>query len=184
MQVIDSSYRLSDGTVAIRCLSEDDLEMHLAAVDEEQMDWLWDPGHREAWEALTPQQQREHQSRYLEKVQREFGPGPKWCFAVDVEEASYVAYVDCDLANPNVPRGQANISYAAHPSYRGRGYVSGGVRLAMRFLRENTSATEAHIVVDPRNTASIRVAHAVGASEVERFADIHGRVVFRHVVSL
>jgi RimJ/RimL family protein N-acetyltransferase len=174
----------SDGSVSIRRLSPLDLEMDLEAKDDAQIDWLWEPGQRETWEAMVPTQQREHALRTLQAAHDSFGRGPKWCFAVDTAEIRYVAYVDCDLANPHVAHGEANISYSCHPRYRGRGYVSAGVRLVLRFLAENTSANEAHIIVDAENDASLRVASSVGASEVERWVNEQGREMVRHVVQI
>jgi RimJ/RimL family protein N-acetyltransferase len=176
--------RYGDGRLTIRSLCPEDLEMDLAAKDERQIEWLWEPGEREQWTSMTLAQQRAHALRGLEAAAAAFGPGPKWRFAVDTTTTRYVAYVDCDLANPHVPAGQANVAYSAHPAHRGRGYVSGGVRLAVRFLADRTAATEAHLVVDAANGASLRVAHAVGAHEVERWSNERGRVMVRHVLEV
>lgn len=48
----------TDGVLTIRTLGPDDLEQHLSAVDDAQMNWLWDPGDREKYEARTPEAQR------------------------------------------------------------------------------------------------------------------------------
>lgn len=173
-----------DGRVTIRPLSVEDLDMDLAAKDEEQILWMWEPGERESWESMTPDQQRSHALEGLREAHDSFGPGPKWRFAVDAEGVSYVAYVDCDLANPHVPFGQANIAYAAHPAYRGRGYVSAAVRLVLRFLADTTEATVAQISVDEENAASLRVARAVGAREVGRWTNARGREMIRHVIAV
>ena len=175
---------IADGVLTLRRQRPDDLEAHLSGTDEEQIAWLWEPGDREKWECLTPAEQREHQRRHLEGVAASFGPGPKWCFSVDSPDAAYVAYVDCDLANPNVAPGQANISYAVHPAHRGKGYASRAVRLVCHFLEQHTEAREAHLLVDRRNVASIRVAQSVGAAEAGTFVDRHGRSLLRHVLLL
>src|SRR5205085_3937520 len=112
-----------------------------------------------------------------------WGPGPKWSFAIEVG-GGYVGHVDCDLANPHVAPGEANVSYSSTPAVRGKGYVSAAVRLILQFLRDHTGAREAHIVVDPRNEASLRVAHAAGGVETERYVDHHGDVMVRHVIRL
>jgi RimJ/RimL family protein N-acetyltransferase len=162
----------------------DDIESHLAAIDEEQIRWLWEPGDGDRYAALTAGEQRAHQLRHLQASHDSFGPGPKWCWSVDLADASYVAYIDCDLANSHVPPGDANISYACDPRYRTRGYTSRAVRLVCDFLRQRTSAQEAHILVDVDNVASLRVARAVGAVEVETFSNDHGRTLLRHVIHL
>jgi len=176
--------RYSDGVVTMRPLRADDIDRQMEAVDDAQIDWLWEPGDRQKWEAMTPDQQRKHNLGYLRACQDSFGAGPKWVFAADLVNASYVAYVDCDLANVHVPTGEANISYASHPAHRGDGNVSRAVRLLARFLRDHTGAGSAHIIVDPENTASLRVAKAVGAKESERWIDEYGRTMVRHVLPL
>lgn len=174
----------TDGVVTIRPQEASDLEMDLSAKDDAQIDWLWLPGQRESWEAMTPAQRRAHAAQGLAANAARFVAGPTWSFAVDGPGAPYVAYVDADLANPHVPRGEANISYTAHPEHRGRGHVSRAVRLLLRFLAEHTGARTAHLVVDADNEPSLRVARAVGASAVERWADERGRTMIRHVRSL
>jgi RimJ/RimL family protein N-acetyltransferase len=54
----------------------------------------------------------------------------------------------------------------------------------LRFLKERTSAPEAHILVDAGNEPSLRVARAVGAREAERWTNDHGREMIRHVIEL
>ena len=174
----------SDGAITLRRPRVEDLELHLEATDDEQIDWLWEPGHREEWEAKSAAGQRSHQLRHLKETSARYGAGPKWTFSVDHTNADYVAYVDCDLANNHVQHGEANISYASHPAHRGRGYVSRAVLLVTRFLRDNTGAREAHILVDEDNMKSLRVARAVGAVERERFVNEHGRTMVRHVIAL
>jgi RimJ/RimL family protein N-acetyltransferase len=177
----------SDGVVTIRRQRIDDIDADLEAKDDTQIDWLWLPGQRDAWERMTHDEQRAHALRGLAHNRATFGHGPKWTFAVDTAAtqndaaATYVAYVDCDLANPYVPRGAANISYSAHPAYRGRGYVARAVRLLLGFLRDHTGAREAHLIIDTQNTASLRVARAVGAEPREQWRDAEGHQRVRYV---
>ncbi len=174
----------TDGVVTLRRQRPDDIDRHLEAIDDEQIDWLWDPGDRQKWEALTPDQQRAHNLAHLQTVHDSFGAGPKWTFSVDRADAPYVAYIDCDLANGQVPAGEANIAFAGHPGRRGQGNVSRAVRLMTQFLREHTGAETAHIIVDARNAASLRVARAVDATETDRWRDEHGRTIIRHVLAV
>jgi len=182
--VVDPEVRYSDGVLSIRRQTCDDLEQHLGAIDDAQIVLLWDPGHRELWEALSPAEQREHQCAHLQRVSEGFGPGPKWWFSGDVVDARYVVYVDCDLACPEVPPGAANISYACHPAHRRRGYATRAVRLVLQFLTEQTSATEAWFAMLPDNEPSRRVAIAIGASEHGRAKDRFGRTLVRYVLAL
>jgi len=174
----------TDGVVTIRPLGPDDLDADLEAKDDEQIEWLWLPGQREQWEAMAPDEQREHARRGLEALGAKFGSGPKWTFAADIAGAPYVAYVDCELANNHVPAGEANISYSAHPDHRGNGYVSRAVRLVVGFLADNTAAREVHVIVDPRNAASLRVAQSVGATEVGKSGGGSGERMIRHLVAI
>jgi RimJ/RimL family protein N-acetyltransferase len=176
--------RYTDGVVTIRRQRADDMDRHLEAIDDEQIDWLWEPGDRQKWEAQTRDQQRARNLAHLRAAHESFGTGPKWTFSADHAAAPYVAYLDCDLANDHVPAGDANVSYAAHPAYRGRGNVSRAVRLITQFLRDHTGAESAHILVDARNAPSLRVAGAVRAMETERWRDEHGRTMIRHVLPL
>ena len=173
-----------DGSVTIRRQEVEDLDADLAAKDDAQIDWLWLPGQRELWQAMDPSAQRAHALRVLQANRDAFGTGPKWTFAVDSGSARCVAYADCDLANEHVPAGEANLSYSSHPAHRGRGFVSRAVRLVLRFLRDHTAARRAHLVVDEKNAASLRVAAAVGAEARHTRVDERGRTLIHHVIEL
>jgi RimJ/RimL family protein N-acetyltransferase len=180
----------TDGTVALRRQSVDDVDADLEAKDDEQINWLWLPGQREQWEALSAGERRARAAAGLQANRDAFGRGPKWIFAVDAVdaagavEAPYVVYVDADLANDDVPRGEANISYSSHPAHRGRGHVTRAVRLLVRFLADHTGARQAHVIVDARNGASLRVAIGLGARPAERWVDAEGHTMIRHVVPI
>jgi len=170
--------------VTIRRRHPDDLAADLAAKDEEQIRWLWLPGQRELWDAMTPDQQQAHALRGLQESHDTFGAGPKWTFTIDAGATHGVGYVDCDLANEHVPHGEANLSYSSHPAHRGRGFVSRAVRLIAQFLAEHTGARTAHIITDQDNTASLRVASAVGAVPRERWTDDLGHTMIRHTFEI
>jgi RimJ/RimL family protein N-acetyltransferase len=169
----------TDGVVTIRPFEARDFDRDLEAKDEEQQRWLWRPEHREHWAAMTPAERIAHARGWIDGNRTDPRTGPKWAFVIDVD-GQYVGYVDCDLANPGVTHGEANVSYSSHPAERGKGYVSRGVRLVVRFLAEHTGATRAVIGVDERNEASLRVPRAVGAVEVGRHVDEHGAPMVTH----
>jgi RimJ/RimL family protein N-acetyltransferase len=168
----------SEGTVAIRRHELDDAADDLDATDAEQIRWMWEPWQAEHWASMSPAERLAHKQGNMREHIERWSTGPKWAFAI-VADGAYAGYVDCDLANPHVPRGEANISYSSHPGHRGKGYVSRAVRLVTRFASEHTGARAAHIRVHHANEPSLRVARAVGAREVDRDGDY---VV--HVVSL
>ena len=182
--MVDPELRYSDGVITIRRQRIDDLDQHLGAIDDAQIDLLWDPGHRELWEAMSMVEQRAHQLRHLQQVHDAFGPGPFWSFSGDLVDTSYVVYVDCNLDSEDSPHGAANVSYVCHPSYRRCGYATRAVRLVLHFLREHTPAMEAHFVIRPDNEASQHVALAVGAHEDSRSIDRFGRTMLRYVLPL
>jgi RimJ/RimL family protein N-acetyltransferase len=172
----------TDGVVTIRRQHPDDIDADLAAKDDEQIDWLWLPGQRERWEAMSAADQRRHALAGLQANHDAFGAGPKWTFSVDAADARCVAYVDCDLTNEYAPAGEANVSYASHPAHRSRGHVARAVRLLLRFLGDHTGAREAHLIIDAANAPSQRVAAAVGAEEAQRWVTNADRSMVRHVV--
>ncbi len=174
----------SDGIVTIRPPLLEDLDADLESKDDRQIDWMWLPGERETWSAMTSWQQRDHARRELQRRRDAFGAGPKWTFSVDAHEAACVAYVDCDLGNEDVQAGEANIAYSAHPHHRCKGHVSRAVRLVMQFLREHTGAREAHIIVDAENIDSLHVALAVGARPTQQSVNDRGHTMIRHLATL
>jgi RimJ/RimL family protein N-acetyltransferase len=166
----------TDGTVTIAPWRLDDVEAHVAGTDEEQIRWLW-PEHRADWEAKSHEERIEHVRGVFERAIATNDSGPKWSFGVHVDGV-LVGHVDCDLANEHVPHGEANISYTIWPEHRGRGHAAAAARLVTEFVREHTGARQVHVLVDPANEASLRVARAIGAVEVDR------SVMVRHVIEL
>ena len=73
----------TDGTVTLRRPDGGDLDADVEAKDAEQIRWMWLPGQREAWEAMSAPDQRDHARRGLEQRAADFGTGPKWTFSVD-----------------------------------------------------------------------------------------------------
>ena len=179
----------SDGVVTIRRRHVSDLDQDLAAKDDEQQRWLWQPDERQLWAAMDDAARRAHALKHLASNHEAFGSGPKWTFSVDAREADNVGYVDCDLANENlklggVAFGDANISYASHPGHRGRGYISRAVRLVLQFLAEHTGVLSAHLVIEPENQASLRVAHALDAVAVGKFRSMDGPELLHHKLAI
>jgi RimJ/RimL family protein N-acetyltransferase len=173
--------------VRIRMQDEGDLAMDLAAKDGAQQRWLWSASDIAAWTAMTEVQRQQHALAGLRRNVEAFRTGPKWAFSIDCDDARCVGYIDADLANPRVPAGEANIAYAVHPAWRGRGVAARAVRAVLAFLREHTAARQAHLVVEDGNTASMNVAREVAgtlAGKVERFTDEQRRSWTRWVLPI
>ncbi len=174
----------TDRTLTIRPLDPDDLEADLAAKDDEQIRWLWLPGQRERWEALSPADQRGHALRGLETRKAEFTTGPRWSFAADTLDDRYVAFVEANLADNNIPHGEANISYSTHPAHRRQGHATRAVSLLVRFLHDHTATRLAHILADSDNAPSLGVARAVGAVEAHRRTTHDGQTMIHHTLPI
>lgn len=166
----------TDGVVTIQPWQLEDVPAHVAGTDEEQIRWLW-PEHRADWEAMSPEQRLGHVRGVFERAIAANLSGPKWSFGVHVD-GTLVGHVDCDLANEHVPAGEANISYTIWPEHRGNGYAAGAARLVVAFVGDHTGARQIHVLVDPANESSLRVARAISATEVDRGAFV------RHVLSV
>jgi RimJ/RimL family protein N-acetyltransferase len=175
---------LTDGTITIRRMSADDLDIDLTAKDAEQIRWMWKPGQADTWARMSAEARRDHSRGWLQSNHDEFGHGPRWAFAVDLADQPYAAYVDCDLANEHVPAGEANVAFSCHPDFRRRGITTRSTRLLLEFLRLHTGAREAHVIADERNAASLGVARALGATELERWTTVRGEPMVRHVVAI
>ena len=182
--VREPNWHISDGVVVLRRPNSSDLDAHLSGIDDEQIRWLWLPGHRTSWQAMTPEAKRSHTEAVLAGWHAAFGNGTTWTFIVDAANQRYVAMVEANLAAPDVPAGEANISYCAHPRHRGNGYVSRAVRLVLEFLATQTTIERAHLIIDPANAASMRVAESVGAERIESFRNVHDQLMTRNVISL
>jgi RimJ/RimL family protein N-acetyltransferase len=173
-----------DGIVTIRRQDPADVDANLAAKDEEQIRWLWLPGERERWQAMTPAEQRASDERWLRATRDTFGAGPKWMFTIDTGENRCIGGVGCDLASPVAPAGEANIAYACHPHHRGRGHLVRAVRLILRFIAEHTGARRAHLVIDRDNEPSLRVARSVATNAPHAFVDERGRASLRFILEV
>ncbi|HLI50647.1 MAG TPA: GNAT family N-acetyltransferase [Thermomicrobiaceae bacterium] len=149
---------LTDGVIALRPLTLDDADAHLAGEDEQQVRWLNDGGHS------TPQTVQRHIERMLDARRRRIA---LWSFGViEVASGDLVGNVEGNGLGTlvGVGTGEANISYVIYPDWRGRGYAVRAVLLLCDFLRQN-GIDRAIIRVHPDNVASQAVARRAGFVE-------------------
>jgi RimJ/RimL family protein N-acetyltransferase len=92
-----------DGVVTIRSPQLEDLDADLEVKDDLQIDWMWLPGERETWSAMSPGQQRDHARCGLQQSRDAFGTGPKWTFSV---EAPKPPTSPTSIATSGVPTSQ------------------------------------------------------------------------------
>ncbi len=146
---------LTDGVVTLRCLVAADVAAVLAGEDDDQVRWL-NEGHRSEPGRLAA---------FVEQNAREWaGGGPRRHLGItDAATGELAGTVEAHLALPDPPPGGVNVSYAVFPRWRGRGYAARAVRLLLAWLSEHTDAHTVVLRIDPRNTASLRVARDLGA---------------------
>jgi hypothetical protein len=147
-------WRVSDGVIELRPPRPGDAAVLITGRDEEWERWLG-PGSPD--------------------------PRPGACIWVGDTIVGWVD-ADADSGHAWLPSDAVNVGYNVFAPYRGRGYASRAVRLLVRFLGDQTGARAAHLVIDPANTASLRVARAVGATEVVRFENETARLMCRFVL--
>ena len=146
---------LRDEVVVPRPLSRSDAHDHLAGEDEELVRWLnGGPG--------TVDTVAQHIAAAQEMW---MACGPTFSFAIrSALDDQLAGTIDVQLQPENAPRGFANLAYGLYPPYRGRGWASRAVKLAVEFLRRRDDMTDVLIRVDPGNSASIAVANRTGFS--------------------
>ena len=146
---------LSDGVVVLRPLSWSDAQDHLAGEDEELVRWLsGGPGTVDTV------------ARHIATVQDMWlAGGPTFSFGIRLALDDRLAgTIDVQLKPDHAPQGFANLAYGLYAPYRGRGWASRAVELAVRFLRRRDDTTDVLIKVEPANSASIAVANRTGFS--------------------
>jgi RimJ/RimL family protein N-acetyltransferase len=129
--------------VALRPFEPSDQAAVLAGRDDEWKRWLG-PGHER--------------------------PRPTYCIVVDGE---VVGWVDSDPDSPRLVKGQTNVGYSVFPLQRGKGYATRALLLLLQQLMSDPAIHAATMSIDPRNTASIRVAEKAGFALVTEGEEAH-----------
>lgn len=141
---------ISDDHVQIRPFTHNDVAAHVAGDDLEQIKWLsggpstiagttsWIDRNLESWE----------------------NGGPVFNFAViDMSSGQLAGMVEANLdwqRLDGLEEGDANVSYALYPQFRGQGLMAHAFTLLEGFLRERGVKRSA-IRVEPDNVASLAV---------------------------
>jgi RimJ/RimL family protein N-acetyltransferase len=144
---------ISDGVIVLRPLRVEDAADHLAGEDAELVRWLnGGPG--------TTGSVR----RYVEQIQQMWeNHGPVFTFAIRLAaEDTLVGTIDVQLKQDAYRSDQANLAYGLYPYWRGRGFATRAVSLALEFLRRDASVRSALIRVEPGNVSSAAVAIRAG----------------------
>ena len=76
---------------------------------------------------------------------------------------------------PWIPEGAtAEVGYAILPAYWGKGYATEGARAAIDWVVDRQNWKQINHCIDAGNTASIAVAHRLGAKWLREDLDAHG----------
>ena len=110
-------------------------------------------------------------------------PDPRPAAVIEVA-GQVVGWVDHDDERTWLRPGQCNVGYHVFASHRGQGIATRAVRLIFDLLRAETAYAEATFLIDEENPSSLRVARAVGATELDRFPNTVGRPQILLAVSL
>lgn len=163
----------TDGTITLRPLTHDDV-VEVPAGADELADWLND-GSRGADTV------HQHISRGTEQWA---AGGPNFSFAIrTVADDVLVGTIDVQLDQHFLTVGQANLAYLLYPAWRGYGFATRAVLLAVGFLRLHTAIREAIILTPPENPDSAAVAHRAGFHPAGQGDDGH-HVLNRHLLTI
>ncbi|TLM82695.1 GNAT family N-acetyltransferase [Pseudarthrobacter sp. NamE2] len=149
---------ISDEVIVLRPLNMGDAGDHLAGEDADLVRWLnGGPGTKESV------------LRHIERVEKMWQDGgPVFTFAVRLlAEDILIGTIDVQLCQDAYRPDQANIAYGLYPAWRGHGFATRAVRLALKFLRPEASVHSALIRADPANVSSAAVALRAGFRLVE-----------------
>lgn len=144
---------ISDGVIMLRPLRVEDAADHLAGEDAELVRWLnGGPGTTESVR------------RHIEHIQRMWeNDGPIFTFAIRLlAEDTLVGTIDVQLNQVAYRSDQANLAYGLYPDWRGQGYATRAVGLAVEFLHSNPAVHSALVRVEPANALSAAVATRAG----------------------
>jgi RimJ/RimL family protein N-acetyltransferase len=146
--------RLSDGIVSLRPVTLDEADEWLAGEDDEQIRWFESarPARRADVVAAID---RWTESWYLG------GPVRHWGIRNTSSDRLMGGVEVRDLDD-----GVFNLSYVVFPTFRRRGVATAASRLAIDAARTTLGAHTVRIKILEGNTASLGVAHRLGATEI------------------
>ncbi|MGW7537962.1 GNAT family N-acetyltransferase [Amycolatopsis sp. NPDC054798] len=162
---------LSDGELALSPLHPDDAEAHFAGEDAELIRWLnGGPG--------TLAGVRE----YFRHCQEEWASGGSLrAFGIRVHGA-LAGTVDLRFSGEHLAPGETNVAYGLYPRWRGRGFATRAVLLAVGYAA-GEGAKRAVIKAEPENVSSGAVARRVGFELSSRTVE-DGTVLDRYFLDL
>lgn len=143
---------LRGGGLVLRCLRQRGVAAHLAGEDDDQVRWLLEGRRSEP--VRTRQWVGETQQEWLT------GGPRRHLGTFDAATGVLVGGVEAHVALAG--DGEANVSYAVFPAWRGHGIAARAVGLLCSWLVEVTPVRTAVLRIAPDNAASHGVARAAG----------------------
>ena len=163
---------IADEAIRLRPLTAGDAEIHLAGCDQVIVDSLgggeppkfeqvrlWLAANASAWASDEP----------VVDLGIEDKSTGSLCGTVGIQRG-------LDYLEP----GQVNLTYSIYPLWRGRGYATRAVRLAMEVARRHPDVDQFVIRAAAWNRASIRVAQRLGFAYSHTSDDVHGQLQWFH----
>ena len=157
----------TDGIITIKPFELADTAEHLRNEDEEQIRWI--SGGKSTEESVR---------NWITETREEWKRGgPAFTFAVWAE-GEIIGMVEANTKTDveGIMEGDANISYAIYPAWRGKGYAKRAVNLIVEFLKQK-NLKRAVIRVLPENVNSVRVPLTCGFNEERTVETKEGRMI-------
>jgi RimJ/RimL family protein N-acetyltransferase len=159
---------IGDAVIELRPLSIEDVEAHLAGCDRAILDSLGggeSPTASQVLQWLTTNASAWARGEELIDLGIQDKATGSLCGSVGIQRG-------LDYLEP----GQVNLTYSLYPNWRGRGYATRAVRLAMLSARHRGGVEQFVIRVAAWNGASIRVVQRLGFRFSHTSEDEHGRL--------
>lgn len=158
----------SDGRICLRPLSLTDADAHLLGCDEEIIERLC--GGQRPSPAQVAQWLEINAVAWTQR-------GPVVDVGIiDVASGVLCGCVGIQRGLDYLAPGKVNVTYALYPAWRGRGYASRAVKLALNTALEQGPVREFVIRVAPENAQSSAVAERSGFTYSRTTDDRHGRL--------
>lgn len=159
---------IADEVIQLRPLSPEDVETHLLGCDSAIVDSLGGgkpPNRSQVLNWLTESASAWAKGEALVDLGIEDRATGALCGVVGIQRG-------LDYLEP----GQVNLAYALYPNWRGRGYATRAVRLAMEVARRGAPVRQFVIRAAAWNGTSIRVAQRLGFRISQTTDDAQGRL--------
>jgi RimJ/RimL family protein N-acetyltransferase len=158
--------KLTDGTIFLRPLGDEDAADHLAGEDEEMATWV--SGGRST-PATVDAFIRNNQESWR-------NGGPRRAFGIfNCASNRLAGFIEVNLARLVEPN-QVNVSYGVFPQWRRQGVALRAINLMGEYLRTATDARQMVLRIMPANTASLKLAEKASFIFCGLFNEPEGRM--------